>query len=445
MSDGNRFEIVVVGGGLSGLAAAAILGKAGLKVLLLEKSRHIGGRATTMMRDDGFFLNLGPHALYQKGAAAKVLRELGVKFSGGRPPSKGFAVRGRQKFVLPGDFFSLLTTSLLSWRGKLEAARTLTALPKIDTNDLNAITFQQWLDQNLKESETKQLLAAIARLATYQNAPELMSAGAALRQIGLALTGGVLYLDGGWQTIVDSLRAVAKKVGVQILSETNVTTIATNGNGSVIQSASGAEYQADFVVLAVAADMAAQLIGSDYETTLNRSAKKLISVKAACLDVALQSLPEPNALFALGMDEAFYFSVHSTAAQLAPRGGAVVHLMKYLRHDQPRDAMLDRRDLEELFDLIQPGWRERIIFQRFLPQMVVSNALVTAETGGTRGRISPNIPDQPRVYVAGDWVGAEGLLADAALSSAKQAAEMIIKAARGETFLACYKSQTAQV
>lgn len=283
----------------------------------------------------------------------------------------------------------------------------------------------------MREPETKQLLRALTRLATYQNAPELMSAGATLKQIGLALTGGVLYLDGDWQTIADGLRAAAENAGVQILSQTSVVAVTTNEDGCTVQSTSGAEYQASFVILAVAPRTAAQLVNDGRDAALNKQAQESIPVKAACLDVALRGLPDPGALFALGMDQAIYFSVHSAAARLAPpAGGAVVHLMKYLRHDQPHDHELDRLELEELFDLVQPGWRERVIFERFLPQMIVSNQLVTAESGGTAGRISPSVPDQARLFVAGDWVGAEGLLADAALSSAKQAAELVIKAAR---------------
>ena len=41
-----------------------------------------------------------------------------------------------------------------------------------------------------------------------------------------------------------------------------------------------------------------------------------------CLDVALSSLPDKDALFALGVDRPLYFSVHSAYAKLAPNGGA---------------------------------------------------------------------------------------------------------------------------
>ena len=53
-------------------------------------------------------------------------------------------------------------------------------------------------------------------------------------------------------------------------------------------------------------------------------------VRLVCLDVALSSLPDKDALFALGVDRPLYFSVHSAYAKLVPEGGALIHIAKYL-------------------------------------------------------------------------------------------------------------------
>jgi phytoene dehydrogenase-like protein len=78
-------------------------------------------------------------------------------------------------------------------------------------------------------------------------------------------------------------------------------------------------------------------------------------------------------------------------------------------------------------DLIQPGWRKVVVKERFLPNMVVYNALVSASQGGIYGRPDVKVPGTENLYIVGDWVGPEGLLADASLSSAKRAAEKILK------------------
>src|SRR6185369_15496475 len=85
-----------------------------------------------------------------------------------------------------------------------------------------------------------------------------------------------------------------------------------------------------------------------------------------------------------------------------------------------------KEELQGLLDGLQPGWRHRVVYERFLPNMTVSHAVVTAAQGGVRGRPGPRVADIPGLYVVGDWVGAEGMLADAALASARQAAGAIL-------------------
>ena len=60
------------------------------------------------------------------------------------------------------------------------------------------------------------------------------------------------------------------------------------------------------------------------------------------------------------------------------------------------------------------------MFDRFLPRMVAVSAIPTPATGGLAGR--PAIDRGDGLFVAGDWVGSEGWLLDAALSSGAAAA-----------------------
>jgi hypothetical protein len=73
---------------------------------------------------------------------------------------------------------------------------------------------------------------------------------------------------------------------------------------------------------------------------------------------------------------------------------------------------------------MQPGWRQVLVKKRPLPNMVVSNAVVTAATGGLAGRPDARIADN--LYIVGDWVGKEGLLSNASVASAKHAAQLIL-------------------
>ena len=101
--------------------------------------------------------------------------------------------------------------------------------------------------------------------------------------------------------------------------------------------------------------------------------------------------------------------------------------MKYLNSFEISNPERNQLEMEHFLDIVQPGWRELVIKQRYLPNMIVYNLLVTAAQGGLKGRPSTKVNDTHGLYLAGDWIGQKGLLADASFASAKQAAMEIIK------------------
>ncbi|MDX2169029.1 MAG: hypothetical protein SF182_18320, partial [Deltaproteobacteria bacterium] len=197
-----------------------------------------------------------------------------------------------------------------------------------------------------------------------------------------------------------------------------------SGGRPRVRLATGDVLDADAVVIATPPDGAAALLDGAAGATVRRWAAESVPVEAACLDVGLRSLPRPRSTFALGIDRPLYLSVHSAVARLAPQGGAMIHVLKY-QATGSHDAKADERELEGLLDLIQPGWRAQLVERRFLPRMVAASALPTAAQGGLAGRPGPQVPGADGVYVAGDWVGDEALLADASLASARRVARLI--------------------
>ncbi|MBT5996312.1 MAG: FAD-dependent oxidoreductase, partial [Candidatus Marinimicrobia bacterium] len=53
----NRFDVIVVGGGINSLITASLLGKAGKKVVVLEARDQVGGLASTTEFAPGFRCN----------------------------------------------------------------------------------------------------------------------------------------------------------------------------------------------------------------------------------------------------------------------------------------------------------------------------------------------------------------------------------------------------
>ena len=414
---------VVIGGGLAGLMAAVILARAGVSVILFEQARRLGGRATSQQKQD-FVFNQGPRALYLGGAGERVLRDLGIPLHGGRPATRGFAAWRGQCVRLPNSLLDFVRSPLLSWPDKLRYARLMTRLLTANPKQWQDKSVCEWVAQATSRPLLRQLLHSLFRLATYAADAERQSAGAALGQVQMAIGPGVLYLDGGWQTLVDALREAAQAAGVEMVTGANVAALAPGDRVTGVRLTNGRVQPAAVVVAAVDPKAAEKLVAS--AGPVKRCWSRCLPVRAACLDVALSELPNPSALVALGLESPLYFSVHSASARLSPAGGALIHVAKYLTSDCTSDPDVDKAELYALLDLMQPGWRDVLVAERFLPGMTVANALVTARDGGLAGRPDPAVPGVAGLYVAGDWVGPEGMLADAALASASRAAQTIL-------------------
>ena len=420
MSNGfDNSDVIIIGGGLAGLTTAALLARSGKAVTLFEhSSREIGGRARTA-DIEGFYFNQGPHALYLTDASDSILKEIGITYTGGIPAGKGYLISGGKKREIAGDYSSWLS-------GKNDGSQFFISPTKMDFSQLQSVTEQEWLDKNIHDVNDAAIIKTILRLNTYANDPDIQSIGPVLHQIYVGSRAGVMYLDGGWQTLVDGLLTVAKNANARIvMGKKAISVKRTDSSGWQVLLSDKTQVSAKIVVIAVG-PMDAYSLFDDNERpeVLSRAAKEAKPIRLVCLDVALSSLPDKDTLFALGVDRPLYFSVHSAYAKLAPKDGALIHVAKYLGTSIEPKPREDQPELEEFLDLLQPGWRQVLVKKRPLPNMVVSNALVTAADGGLGGRPDPKIAEN--LYIVGDWVGKEGLVSNASVASAKHAAQLIL-------------------
>src|SRR5262249_6493720 len=112
-----------------------------------------------------------------------------------------------------------------------------------------------------------------------------------------------------------------------------------------------------------------------------------------------------------------------------PDGAAMVHVARYLGDATPEPKPMEHQ-LEGVLDRLQPRWREVVVERRVLPPLAAASALPPAAARGPSRGPGPEGPPAARLYVAGDWVGPDGWLADGALASARRAATLVRERAR---------------
>jgi protoporphyrinogen oxidase len=293
-------KIAVVGAGMAGLTATQKLLAGGAEVTLFDKSQGPGGRASTLKRDS-FFLNQGPHALYKGGAAYEILTKLNINPAGASPaPKRSLAILKGEILDLPIDATSIVATKLLSIVEKIEWGMLMGGLAKTDLSKLHNVTLNQWLKSTVKSERVQELFTALVRLATYCNSPEKISAAAAIQQLVLVQKDGVLYLDCGWQSLVDSMVQLIRSEGKDKLTEiyeAEVSAISVNTGGlqqeqeerqerdQVEITINGAKQNFDAVILALPPKQVSRLLATGSSET-----KTLQTTSTASCPVMLLAL-----------------------------------------------------------------------------------------------------------------------------------------------------------
>src|SRR5690625_854461 len=202
------YDAAVIGGGLTGLTAAVYLAKAGKSVLVLEKESELGGLAKTTNLNGALF-NLGPHAMYEGGAALRILRELNCL------PEGGYASKSGMIGILHGEIVRVPDD--LTQEENMEWSQLMGGLNQINTESIRSLSLQDWAAKNIRHERVRLFFYAMCRQWSYCDDMSVLSSGFVIEQGQLAGQ-GVRYVDGGWQAVVDSLRYEADKAGVTILT-----------------------------------------------------------------------------------------------------------------------------------------------------------------------------------------------------------------------------------
>jgi glycine/D-amino acid oxidase-like deaminating enzyme len=448
-----HWDVIVVGAGLAGLAAAATAAGAGASVLVLDGQRP-GGRART---DElgGFRLNRGAHALYRAGAGRSVLERLGVSVRGHPPILDGARVRrGDRVGALGLGAAGIARTRMLTTRDKARVARVFAAAPRWKPATLADRSAAEWFDELDLVGGAREFAEMLARTASYVVDMAGVSADLVAAQVQMALKDGVEYLHGGWSTMVDGLARAASLRGAEFSAGARVRLVAPDGGrvrvalarndgpidgetqGAVFAVSDGGTLLARRVVVAAGTPAACAALLPHRPPAWDDLGPP---ARAACLDMGFASPPDMTVL--LGLDRPLYLIRHCPPAELAPAGGSVVHGLRYLRPDEDPSPDAARAELVEhaRFAGIDPDAASHV---RYLHRMTVAGA-VPVPGVGVAGRVDVGDTGHDGVLVAGDWVGPRGHLADAALASGEDAGRRAAVALEGDPIVRAFAGRAS--
>ena len=107
-------EVVVIGGGISGLACAYKLQQGGVPVTLLESAERVGGLMGTVEKD-GFLFETGPQSFQGSATLLQLIRELGIENELSTADAKAprYVLRNGELMKIPMSPQAILSTSLL--------------------------------------------------------------------------------------------------------------------------------------------------------------------------------------------------------------------------------------------------------------------------------------------------------------------------------------------
>jgi oxygen-dependent protoporphyrinogen oxidase len=236
-------DVLVVGGGISGLAAAYELERRGLSVRLLEAAERPGGVVATD-RFDGWTVDTGPDSmLVQKPGAVMLCRELGIadRLVSTLTPRTAYVLREERLHpLIEGSFLgfpirltALARSSLFSVGGKLRMAGEV-LIPRTQGDDDESIAafVRRRFGEEAVKYLAEPLLAGIhagdaERLSIRALFPRLVSAerqaGSVIRafremRVTPSPQGAFVSLPGGIGELVDALTHALSPNTVALLS-----------------------------------------------------------------------------------------------------------------------------------------------------------------------------------------------------------------------------------
>jgi protoporphyrinogen oxidase len=255
----SQHDVIIVGGGISGMSLAHYCAKKGLKPFVMEKSGRMGGTFNSC-RTDNFWFELGAHSCYNSyGNLVDLLREIGSLDKIIKPVSAGYKL-----FTKDG------IKSILS---QMSFPELLFSLPRMFGAKMDGETVESYYSKIVGKRNFEQAIGPMFNAVICQKANEFPADMLFKKRTRRKEILKKFGLPGGLQSIID---AVAADPAIETATDKHVTEIAFADNVFTVSAADGSTFETKSLALAVPSASAAGML----QISFPRIAQKLAALKA---------------------------------------------------------------------------------------------------------------------------------------------------------------------
>ncbi|MCP2246527.1 NAD(P)/FAD-dependent oxidoreductase [Lentzea aerocolonigenes] len=244
-------RVVVIGGGICGLATAHRLVRAGLPVTLLEAGDQLGGLGTFFSSQDRWVERFYHCVMPSDDALLALLGEVGLKDGvGWRPTRMGMVVDGVHRSF--NSALDLLRFTPLSLADRIRFGVISLLLRRLGKGkDLDRMRTEDWLRGLYGDKVWSTLLAPMfgAKFGSaFGDVPALYLWQRLGRESNDSVRG---YPAGGYKSVIDALRASIEAGGGEVRTSAPVGRLETAPDRVLVTLADGETIEADHVVSTV--------------------------------------------------------------------------------------------------------------------------------------------------------------------------------------------------
>jgi squalene-associated FAD-dependent desaturase len=436
-------RVVVVGGGLAGLAASVPLADRGFRVSLLERHPRLGGRATSYLLPSGEHIDNCQHVtlrcctnledFYRRiGVAEKIRYYDRLVFS----DSKGSRGEIRPS-GLPAPFHTALSFAsfgLLTWKDKFSIARAMLAIlraggkPRLAQNT----SMLDWLKQTGQTQNAIDRFWRVVLVSALNEELDRTDAAYGIdvfwkafisNRIGFAVGIPSVPLEALYDTAADRIKSVHGDVRTRCgVAELHVS----NGSVEAVRLDDGSILQAEYYVLAIPFDRVLKIIPAELQQSepfANLRKLTVSPITSVHLWFEREVMTEP---FLTSVDQTIQWIFNRTKLSSTSGSGQYLQIVISASHGLAESSQQDIINLcrRELADLI-PATREA----RTTRSVVVREnaATFSPAPGADNWRPTERTPIR-NLLLAGDWTrtGWPATM-EGAVRSGYRAAEAILK------------------